>query len=412
MPNSLLTISMITREALRVLENNLTFTKQVRREYDDSFAVKGAKIGDTLNIRKPARYVGRTGPTLAVEDHTETSVPLVLDTQFGVDVQFTSKEMALSLDDFSERFLAPAMATVANKIDRDGLLQYQNVANAVGTPATPITTLATYLAAGVKMDHEATPRDGNRAIVVGPQGQADMVDALKGLFQSSDEIEKQYRNGTMGRTAGFKWSMDQNVVNHTVGPLGGAPLINTSVATTVPGVAIAQGATTLTVDGFTAAAALRLNKGDVFTIANVFAVNPQNRQNTGQLRQFVVTANVSSAADGSALIPIFPAIASTGAFQTVTALPADNAPLTILGAAGAITPTGIAFHKNAFTLGTADLPLPGGVDMAARVSDNQLGISIRMVRAYDINNDRFPCRLDVLYGWKTLYGELACRLQN
>lgn len=403
MPNAYLTISMITREALRILENNLTFTKQVRRNYDDSFAVKGAKIGDTLNIRKPARYVGRTGPTLAVEDYTETSVPLVLNTQFGVDVQFTSKDMLLSLDDFSERVLSPAMATIANKIDRDGLALYQDVANAVGTPGAPVTTLKPYLDAGVKMDYEAAPRDGSRALVLGPQAQADIVDALKGLFHASDQIDKQYKQGTMGMTAGYKWSMDQNSFTHQVGPLGGTPLVNG-----VP----AQGATTLVTDGWTAAAALRLNKGDVFTIANVFAVNPQNRQSTGQLRQFVATANVSSDGAGNATIPIFPAIASTGAFQTVTVLPADNAALTVLGAANVLSPVSMAFHKDAFTMASADLPLPGGVDMASRVSDDQLGVSIRMVRAYDINNDRFPCRLDVLYGWKTLYGELAARIQN
>jgi hypothetical protein len=290
MPNTNLTISMVTREALRILENNLTFAKGVNREYDDQYGVSGAKIGDTLNIRKPARYIGRSGTALAVEDHTETSVPLVLNTQFGVDISFTSKELALSIDDFSKRILAPAVATIANKIDRDGLALYSSINHAVGTPGTLPSALKTYLQAGQKLDEAAAPRDGNRSLVVSSGMEVEIVDALKGLFQSSTEIKNQYESGNMGKTAGFKWSMDQNVVTHTVGPLGGTPLTNG-----VP----AQGATTLVTDGWTASAALRLRQGDVFTIAGVFDINPQSRASTGALQQFVVTANASSDASGN-----------------------------------------------------------------------------------------------------------------
>lgn len=403
MANSLLTISMITKEALRILENNLTFAKGVNRQYDSYYAQSGAKIGDTLNIRKPARYVGRTGTALAVEDHTETSVPLALDTQFGVDVSFTSKEMTLSIDEFSDRILKPAMATVANKVDRDGLALYSSVFNAVGTPGTVPTSLKTYLQAGAKMDYEAAPRDGMRSLVIDPNAQVEIVDALKGLFQSSEQIKNQYEKGNMGLAGGFKWSMDQNIVSHVVGPLGGTPAMNGATL---------SGATQIVTDGWTAAAAARLKKGDVFTIANVYAVNPQNRQSTGQLRQFVVTADVSSDGSGNATIPISPAIISSGAFQTVNALPADNALLTVLGVANTISPTHLAYHRDAFVLGCADLMLPEGVDKAARISDPQLGLSVRMVRQYDINTDKFPCRLDILYGWKTLYPELACRIQG
>ena len=402
MANNLLTISMITRESLRVLENNLTFAKGVTREYDDKFAIEGAKIGDTLNIRKPARYQGRTGATLSIEDHTETSVPIQLDTQAGVDVAFTSKDLALSLDEFSDRFIKPALANVANKIDRDGLAMYNQVANAVGTPGTLPSTLKTYLQAGAKMDDEAAPRDGGRSLVINPWAQVEIVDALKGLFQSGTQIKDQYETGNMGLAGGFKWSMDQNIWAHQVGPLGGAPAVNGA----------GQSGSSLSTKAWTAAAAARLKKGDVFTIANVFAVNPKNRQSTGQLRQFVVTADVSSDASGNAIIPIFPAIVTSGAFQTVSAAPADSALLTVLGTANTITPTNLAYHKNAFALACADLPLPKGVDMASRISDKQLGMSVRMVRAYDINNDRFPCRLDILYGWKAIYPELACRIQG
>lgn len=403
MANALLTASMITNESLRVLENNLTFAKGVNREYDGKFAQEGAKIGDTLNIRKPARYVGRTGATMSIEDHTETSVPLQLTTQFGVDTSFTTKDLTLSVDEFSDRIVKPAMATIANKIDRDGLALYKNVYNSVGTPGTTPNLLKTYLQAGAKLDYEGAPRDGNRAAIIDPTAQVEIVDALKSLFQSGDQIKKQYEQGNMGLAAGLKWSMDQNVNVHTVGPLGGTPLVNG-----VP----SQGATTLVTDGWTAAAAARLKQGDVFTIAGVYAVNPQSRQSTGQLRQFVVTADVSSDGSGNLTAAIAPAIQSTGAFATVDSLPADNAAITVLGAANTLSPANMIYHKDAFVLGCADLMLPEGVHMAARASDKQLGISIRMVRQYAITGDTIPCRFDVLYGWKAVYPELACRVMG
>jgi hypothetical protein len=393
---------MITNEALRVLTNNLTFTKRINRQYSDKFGIEGAKIGTTVNARKPPRYVGRTGQAISIEDATETQVPVTLTTQFGVDISFSSADLLLSIDDFSNRFIKPAIAVVANKIDFDGMQLSDTVANSVGTPGTVPNALLTYLLAGVALDNNATPMDGDRSIVINPLMQATIVDNLKGLFQSSNQIKEQYEKGKMGTSVGFDWYMDQNTNVHTVGPLGGTPLVNGA----------AQTGSSLVTDGWTAAAALRLNRGDVFTIAGVFGVNPQNRQSTGALQQFVVTADVSSTAGGAATIPIFPAITTTGAFQTVTNSPADNAAITVVGAANTNTPQGLAFHKDAFTMVSADLPLPRGVDMAARVSDPQTGLSIRMVRAYNISTDQFPCRLDILYGWKELYPELACRIQS
>lgn len=402
MANTELTISMLTKETLRILENNLTFTKGVNREYNDAYGIEGAKIGDTLNIRKPARFVGRTGTAIGIEDYTETSVPLQLSTQFGVDVTFTSKELLLSIDDFAARILKPASAAIANKIDRDGLSLYSSVFNSVGTPGTTPSALLTYLQAGAKLDFCATPRDGDRSLVIDPNAQASTVDALKGLFQSADQISNQYESGNMGKTAGFKWSMDQNIVTQTVGPLGGTPLVNGG----------SQVGSSLVTNGWTAAAAARLNAGDVFTVAGVFQINPQTRQSTGALQQFVVTANVSSDGSGNATIPISPAIVISGAFQTVSGSPATSAALTIVGAAGTVSPQNMAYHKDAFTFASADLQLPRGVDMASRVSSKQLGISIRMVRQYAISTDTFPCRMDVLYGWKAIYPELACRIQG
>lgn len=393
--NTLLTIGMITNEALRVLKNNLAFTKGVNRQYDDRFAKTGAKIGDTLNIRLPARYVGRSGPTLSVENTVETSTPLVVNQQFGVDVEFGSAEMALSLDEFSRRILQPAMATIANKIDVDGLNLYKQVANSVGVPGDTADTFRTYLDAGVKLDNEGCPMDGQRSVILDPLTQAGVVDSLKGLFQSSSAIESQYKKGRMGVAAGFDWAMDQNVWTHTVG---------TAADDTITVNGAAQSGGTLTVAGLTGT----LNAGDVFTIAGVNAVNPQSRQSTGQLRQFTVTANTT----GGTSLTFTPAIVASGQFQNVTNVPANGAAITVNGEAGALVKECLAFHPDAFTLATVDLPIPGGQTIAKRVADKDSGVSLRLIQGYDITNDKFPARFDILYGWKCVRPELACRIRS
>ena len=409
MANTLLTISMITREALRVLENNLTFTKYVRRDFDDSFGRAGAKIGTVLNIRKPARYAGRTGQGLSIEDATETQVPLVLTTQQGVDIAFTSQDLALSIDDFSDRFIRPAIANIANHIDFDGMQQYLNVFNTIGTPGTVPNALLTYLQAGQRLDEEAAPRDNLRSLVISPAMQATIIDTLKGLFQESTEIARQYEEGTMGRSIGMKWSMDQNVGVNVMGNYG----------ILQPTFTLAGSTSTSFVTGNWTVTTSTLLKGNVFTIGSgatgCFAVNTQSKQSTGALRQFVVTANATASGGGAMTVSVSPAVVTSGPFQNVTAFPQNGATINVLGGLGAAnvsSPQALAFHKDAFALGSADLPLPGGVDMAARVADKQLGLSIRLVRAYDINTDRFPTRTDLLYGWATLYPELACRVAS
>ena len=364
--------------------------------------MSGAKIGDTINIRKPPLYEGRTGKDMQIEDHRQRSVPLQLNTQFGVDVEFTSKDMTLSLDDFSENHIKPAAATIANKIDRDGLELYKKVFNSVGSPGQTPDNLKQYLQAGAKLDDEGTPRDGLRSVVINPDAQVEIVDSLKGLFQSSTQIKKQYEQGNMGMAAGFKWSMDQNVISHEVGQLGGTGLVRGAN----------QKGPTLQTDGWSGSVRNLLREGDIFTIEGVYAVNPQSRQNTGKLRQFVVTGAVSSDGGGRAGVGIYPSLENQGAFRTVTQLPADNARIQVLGTRGQLSPTNLAYHRDAFVLGSADLLLPKGVHEAERVSDKQLGLSIRMIQDYDMKTDVFGCRMDVLYGWAVLYPELACRIQG
>jgi hypothetical protein len=410
--NNLLTISKITNEALMVLENELTFTNNVTREYDDQFAVTGAKIGNTLNVRRPGRFIGTTGPALNVEDFNETSVPVTLSTQFHVDTQFTTQDLALSLDMFSDRVLKPAVAAIANKMDLDGLtMAKNNVANIVGTAGTPPTGLITYLTAGAYLDSEGAPRDGRRSCVVEPFTSATIVDSLKGLFVPSDVIGKQYTKGMMGRdSAGMNWYMDQNVVNQTFGSYAGKTL---SVATNTTSFGIATGWAQFGTLQLVASAGLTLNQGDVIQIAGVYAVNPQNRAayGSGKLRNFVVQATTAVATGGGTAVTVSPAIITGGQFQNVVVTTTSaTAVVTPFNNTGTVSPQNLVFHKNFATLATADLELPDGVHFAGRASDKDLGLSIRVVRQYTINNDSIPTRLDVLYGWAPLYPELGCRV--
>jgi P22 coat protein - gene protein 5 len=406
MSNTLLTISKITNEALMVLENELTFTSEVDRNYDDQFAVTGAKIGNTVNVRRPGRFIGTTGPALNVEDFNETSVPVTLSTQFHVDTQFTTQDLALSLDMFSDRVLKPAIAAIANKIDRDGLsMAALNTANIVGTAGTPPTGLITYLTAGAYLDAEGAPRDGRRSCIVEPFTSATIVDSLKGLFVPQEAIGEQYRKGLMGRdSAGMNWKMDQNVVSQTFGSFNGTSTIDTTSSNT--GILTTGWASTSTVT-ITKSGTVTPNVGDTFQIAGVYAVNPQNRQAYGsnKLRNFVIKS-----ISGTTVV-VSPAIISGGQFQNVSIpSPSATAAMTYFNTAGTVSPQNIIMHRNAFTLAVADLELPEGVHFAGRASDKEIGLSMRVVRQYTINNDSIPTRLDVLYGWAPLYPELACRV--
>jgi len=410
MANNLLTISKITNEALMVLENELTFTGEVDRNYDDQFAVVGGKIGATVNVRRPGRFIGTTGPALNVEDFNETSVPVTLSTQFHVDTSFTTQDLALSLDMFSDRVLRPAVAAIANKLDRDGLVTAAaNTANIVGTAGTPPTSLLTYLTAGAYLDSEGAPRDGRRSCIVEPFTSATIVDSLKGLFVPNQKISDQYQKGLMGTdSAGMKWKMDQNVVSQTFGSFAGTAVCATTTAT---GFLTTGWASTSTIT-LTSTGAVSLNAGDTFQIAGVYAVNPQNRQayGTNKLRNFVVKT-AASGTGTSFSVTVSPAVITAGQFQNVS-IPSTSATaaITFFNSSGTVSPQNIVMHRNAFTVAMADLELPEGVHFAGRASDKELGMSIRVVRQYTINNDSIPTRLDVLYGWAPLYPELACRV--
>lgn len=404
MASSFLSPSVIAKEMMLQFKNGLSITKNVNRQYDENFAVKGAKIGNSISIRKPNRYTVSDGATMVEQDTTEESASLSLDSQKHVGITFTSKDLSLTIDEFSDRYIKPAMLALANQVDVDmATLGAQSFYNAVGTPATTPSALLTYLEAQEKLAYMACPDDENKSFHINPSANTKIIDALKGLFHSSGEVSKQYKRGLMGVTAGGEWFQSNNIYAHTGGQLGGTPLVNAA--------STANGASSLVTDGWSLAAANRVKKGDVFTIAGVNSVNPITKQSTGQLQQFVVTADAASDASGNATISISPSIYYTAnGQQNVSAMPADNAALTLKHTASQIYTNNLLMHKDALILGCADLELPKGVDFAAASVDKASGLSLRMVRQYDISTDKFPCRVDILYGKLAARPEWGCRI--
>lgn len=395
MSNTLLTPQAITREALNILHQKLNFVGNVNRQYDSSFAKSGAKIGDSLRIRLPNQYTVRSGATLSTQDTKERSTTLQINNQRGVDLNFSSNELTLSLDDFSSRIIEPAMSVLAANIEADALNMALDVYNNVNNIGSAVT-FNKIMAARKVLNDNLAPMDANRAVILNTQDNLDLVDGLKGLFQDSNAIKQQYREGMMGRTGGFDFYENT---------LLGSQATGTAAATTtytVDGAVTTNGTSAVTV----ATGTTTFKKGDIFTVAGCNRVHPETKANTGALQQFVVTEDY---AGGAGSLKFAPAIyTSTGAQNVVAAGMANGAALTKIGSANGVYKPSLAFHKDAFTFATADLVMPNGVDFSAReVFD---GISMRIVRMYDINNDAFPCRLDVLYGYKTLRAELACRI--
>jgi len=398
MSNTLLTPTAVTREALRILHQKLNFVGSVNRQYDSSFAKSGAKIGDSLKIRLPNQYVVRSGATLSTQDTTESSETLQVATQKGVDLNFTSVDLTMDLDDFSSRIIEPAMAVLAANIEADALSMYKDVYNEVSDVGAAIT-YRDFLE-GRKVMQDSLVPEGKRTALLNTTDQLEIVDAVKSLFNDQKQVSKQYREGYMGRAVGFDFAESTLLPTHTTGTDDGTGdyLIDGTDQT----------GSTMTVD----TGAGTFKKGDIIFITGVNRVHPETKADTGRLQPFVITADVGTSATS---LPISPALTPTGAGQNVTGSPAGNAPIltresdqsTGIGNAADYL-ISMLYHKDAFAFATADLQMPDGVDWSAR--QNYDGISMRIIRDYDISNDKFPCRLDVLYGYKTIRPQLACRL--
>lgn len=393
MANVILTPTAVTREALRILHQKLKFIGSINRQYDDQFAKTGGKIGQNLKIRVPNEFTVRSGATLAAQDVAETSETLTVATQKGVDVNFTSAELTMEMDDFSSRILEPAMSVLAANIESDAFSMYKDVYNVVDNDASA-PSFRTLLLAGQKLDDGLAP-ESMRTALWKTGHVVDIVDALKGQFQDATGIAKQYREGMLGRTAGADHMRSTIVSDHTTGTAAKTTgyLVN-GAAESGAAITVDTGATTFL-------------KGDVITIAGVNRVHPETKVDTGVLQQFAITADSGASATSLAITP---SLTATGARQNVTAVPADNAAIVKIGAgASELMTSSLLYHRDAFTFVTADLEDVSqyGAWGTREVLD---GISMRVARQYDINNDKVPCRIDVYYGYKTLRAQLATRM--
>lgn len=394
MANTNLTDDKITREALRILHQRANFLATIDRQYDNSFAREGAKIGDTLRIRLPNEYVVREGSVMNTQDVTEINTSLQVATQRGVDINFTIKDLTLDIDDFRKRILDPAVSVLTSNVESIVYLDvYKAVYNMVDNDASAIT-FKNLMQAKQKLVDNLAPEDGKRCVMLSTGHTVTLVDALKGLFQDSQAIKKQYREGMMGRTGGFQLFENTHFSDFQTG---------TAAKTTgyVIDGAAESGATITIKTGTTT-----FLKGDIVTIADTFRVHPETKVTTSVLQQFVVTANSGGSATS---LEISPSLTATGARQNVDSVPADGAAIVKIGAGVSETLNGtLAYHKDAFTFATADLLLPNGVDFKSRqVFD---GISLTIVRDYDIVNHKMPCRMDILFGQKATRPQLAARI--
>lgn len=391
MSNSLLTINQITNEAVRLFTQTNAFLRTVGRQYDDQFARDGAKIGNTLRIRLPNDYVVNTGASITPQGTNEQNTTLTVATQKNVPVSFGTAEKTMSLDDFSERILAPAVNRLAASVAADLMTVANSACNIVSkTNATVSPDATTWLTAGAVLDQNLAPRM-DRKIILDPVTQARTVGSLAGLFNPQVKIGDQYESGLITRdTLGFDWMYDQTTQLHTVGSFS---------AGTVNGAG--QTGNTLTVNAITGT----LNAGDIITVNGVNAINRLTGSSQGALQQFVVTANV---ANGATSIPIYPAIVvAPAAFNTVTASPANGATISLVIPAGTTYRQNLAYYPEAFTLATADLAMPtAGVVEAARAEFD--GVAMRMITAYDVMGDNLITRMDILYGYAAIRPEWAC----
>lgn len=391
MANSILTPTAVTREALRIAHEKLTFVGTINRQYDDSFAKSGARIGDSLKIRLPNKYTVRTGKTLNAQDTTEESVTLTVASQVGVDMNFSSAELTMELDDFSKRILEPAISQLASHIEYDVLTSLtKKVYNQVGSAGTTPATLAVIGDARAVLNQCLAPKD-MRSIQMDSVAMAALVNAFSTLQNPAASVSRQYLEGFVKNAVGFDWYENERILTHVNG---------SDVSCTINTDTLANGDTTVAVTGLSAAPTV----GSVFTFATggVYAVHPETKQTQGRLQQFVVVSATTSE------VTFSPAIYSSGPKQNVAAMPSTTSALTWVGNASAALEQHIAYHKDAFAFATADLVMPEGVHFAAQ--ENFEGISMRIVRNYDINNDNFPCRLDVLYGSEAIRPEWAVRV--
>jgi hypothetical protein len=407
--NSLLTPSLIVKEALRLLDNNLVMGSLVYRDYEAEFmkSQNGHKIGATVSIDRPVRYTVRSGATAAPQDTIQGKVDVTVDTQEGVDVQFSSSDMTLSIKQFSEKYLKSAMIQLANSVDLRLMSLYNKVWNWVGTPGQTVDSFADFAKGPQRLDEMAVPTSG-RSGVLSPADNWGLLGNFSGLF-TSDIAKSALTKAKLPMVGGVDLYAAQNIKTHTVGTKAGTPLVNGASQISTYLATKNTNTQNIVTDGWTASSAI-LKAGDVFTIAGVFAVNPVSKAVLPYLQQFAVQADVSSDGAGNATVSIAPAIITSGAYQTVSAAPADNAAITVLGTASTGYPQNMIFTKEAFALVMVPMELPSGAVNPAR--ETYKGLSARLIPYYDGTSDLDNWRLDILYGVKAVYPDLATRVSG
>lgn len=408
MANTILTPTEVTRKALAVLHNKLKFLKTINREYDNRFAKSGAKNGGTLLIRDPNEFAVRTGPVMDAQDVAETSQSLVLGIQKGVDINFSSLELTLSLDDFAQRILEPAMSRLAADVEYTVLSNvYKDIYNLTGDPDAEPDALLNVLNGNARISEGLPPGEDNRHFILNSFTMAPLVNAVGTYFHKASELERAFTDGYIGQAGGLKWWQSNMVPNHTNGTRDDStPVVNTSTG-------ITSGTATIAITGLDATSTVK--HGDVFTVAGVWAVNRETKQRYNRLQQFVATADGIAVA-GALTVAVSPTPITSGAKQNIEIVSAGAGKAVVFEAAGgsgdanAVLTQPLAYHRDAFTFVTADLEMPKGVDFSAREVFE--GVSLRIVRQFDILNDKFPCRIDVIFGYKTLRPEWACRVRG
>lgn len=401
MSNVLATTSVVAKEAVAILENMLSFSGMVNRDWEDEFEGnmnRGYAPGQTINIKRPPRYTYRDGRIANPQGTVESTIPLTLS-QGGCDLQFTSSERTLSLTKLEDKLQA-ALATVANEIDRRGLdmarLQSPNVIGTPGTaPNTQLLALQAITGLNQRMDEMGAPRDKRRGLIMSPALNAPMIVGMAGMFNSQSILDKQMKQGVMVDSLGLAYAMDQNVQTH----LNGTQPVASG---TVNGAG--QSGSVININ--TASITGTITRGSKVTFAGVFAVNPQSRQSTGTLAQFTVVNDVAAAATS---MTVSPALVTSGAFQNVTASPANTAVITVFGVANSGYSFNPAFHKDAFTLAMVPMWAPQGGKGVVDVSQTEYkGFRLKVTEFYDGMADTSIMRIDVLYGWASPYPELSC----
>ncbi len=407
MANSVLNPSVIAKESLMQLKNNTVMGNLVYREYKKEFK----KVGDTVSIRKPVKFVTSDGATRVNQDVEEGNTSVTINSRKHVSWNFSTQDLTLSIEEYSKRYIEPAMITLAQTMDQGGFGLYKDVWNQVGTPGTTPDTFAKVSPSARRLDEMAVMRN-DRNLVLNPEAHYGIAGDQVGL-QNQAMVKTAYEAAKIGRIAGLNTYESNNIKTHTVGAHGGTPLVAGGSQKTTYALSKTTNTQSLVTDGWSNSTAI-LKAGDVFTIAGVYAVNPvPGEGSTGKtamnyLQQFTVTADASSDGSGNATLTIAPAIIVDGPYQTVSAAPGDNAAITVMGTASTAYPMNMAFHKNAFALVTCPLEMPDGVAWKGQESAD--GLSVRVVKDYDIDTDQDVIRLDILYGWKSIYPDLAARL--